>query len=297
VKSLIPSKRQWKTWSLPSKLTALGALVGIISISLYLIEKGVGIFDDPNPKNPVVKDVLMVLEFNNPYSEILSIYARGDAYYWYPGSDAVHEVQAFEIKYDESNNEVGGKIEIPPKTSKRFVAKLLPKNRINYLIEQGHTGISLFIKGSNINSQFSETIAFTKSNIKGKYLPINLRKNDTGKIPGVDNEKVTRDFLRTKYLLQSDNSLELFEGQLTVTLASHVKYSNDSISLRVSSINEKSKLYKDVKIGQKIFHEGYEITFMTTERNISSYDVLLRIIKTKEHNQANSADAKSRAAD
>jgi len=37
---LFPSKNQWKSWSLPSKLTAIGALVGIISLSLYGLEKG-----------------------------------------------------------------------------------------------------------------------------------------------------------------------------------------------------------------------------------------------------------------
>jgi hypothetical protein len=34
-----PSRRQWKSWSLPSKLTAIGTLVGVISLFLYGVEK------------------------------------------------------------------------------------------------------------------------------------------------------------------------------------------------------------------------------------------------------------------
>jgi hypothetical protein len=37
--SLWPSKQQWRQWSLPSKLTAIGALVGALSLGLYGIEK------------------------------------------------------------------------------------------------------------------------------------------------------------------------------------------------------------------------------------------------------------------
>ena len=37
--SLWPSKQQWQKWSLPSKLTAIGALLGVISLGLYGLEK------------------------------------------------------------------------------------------------------------------------------------------------------------------------------------------------------------------------------------------------------------------
>jgi hypothetical protein len=36
---LWPSRRQWKSWSLPSKLTAIGTLLGVISLGLYAVEK------------------------------------------------------------------------------------------------------------------------------------------------------------------------------------------------------------------------------------------------------------------
>ena len=41
--NLIPSNKQWNSWSLPSKLTAIGTLVGILSFGSYLVEKGYGV--------------------------------------------------------------------------------------------------------------------------------------------------------------------------------------------------------------------------------------------------------------
>jgi vacuolar-type H+-ATPase subunit F/Vma7 len=46
---LWPRKEQWQTWSLPSKLTAIGTLIGIISLSLYGIEKLFHIKDSEKP--------------------------------------------------------------------------------------------------------------------------------------------------------------------------------------------------------------------------------------------------------
>jgi len=40
---IIPTKSQWKKWSTPSKLTAIGTLVGILSLGVYLIEKTFGV--------------------------------------------------------------------------------------------------------------------------------------------------------------------------------------------------------------------------------------------------------------
>lgn len=33
------SKKQWRNWSLPSKLTAIGAVLSAVSLGLYIIEK------------------------------------------------------------------------------------------------------------------------------------------------------------------------------------------------------------------------------------------------------------------
>lgn len=36
---LWPSRKQWKVWSLPSQLTAIGTLIGALSLGLYLLER------------------------------------------------------------------------------------------------------------------------------------------------------------------------------------------------------------------------------------------------------------------
>ena len=37
--TLWPKKKQWNDWSLPSKLTAIGTLLGFLSLGVYLVEK------------------------------------------------------------------------------------------------------------------------------------------------------------------------------------------------------------------------------------------------------------------
>jgi hypothetical protein len=39
------SRHQWRTWSLPSRLTAIGTLVGVVSLVLYIGEKTFGVFN------------------------------------------------------------------------------------------------------------------------------------------------------------------------------------------------------------------------------------------------------------
>lgn len=42
---LIPNKKQWNSWSLPSKLTAIGTLIGVLMLALYIAEKAFDIID------------------------------------------------------------------------------------------------------------------------------------------------------------------------------------------------------------------------------------------------------------
>jgi len=43
--NLWPKKKQWNSWSLPSKLTAIGTLLAFLSFGLYLVEKTFNILD------------------------------------------------------------------------------------------------------------------------------------------------------------------------------------------------------------------------------------------------------------
>jgi hypothetical protein len=42
---LWPTKKQWDLWSLPSKLTAIGTLLGLLALCFYFIEKAVIMFE------------------------------------------------------------------------------------------------------------------------------------------------------------------------------------------------------------------------------------------------------------
>lgn len=48
IMSLWPSKKQWKSWTLSSKLTAIGAFVGIVAIPLSILLFALGVFLKPN---------------------------------------------------------------------------------------------------------------------------------------------------------------------------------------------------------------------------------------------------------
>jgi hypothetical protein len=74
---LLPTIHQWESWSLPSKLTAIGTLVGILSFGCYLLETGYGlsrIFNDTVKQD---EDVYLVVEFNNNTNRDLTVYKKG----------------------------------------------------------------------------------------------------------------------------------------------------------------------------------------------------------------------------
>jgi hypothetical protein len=69
--SLWPNKNQWKSWSLPSKLTAVGALLGFLSFSFYFLEKTFNILDwalQDDLKQVVEPEVSVDLQF--PYERV-----------------------------------------------------------------------------------------------------------------------------------------------------------------------------------------------------------------------------------
>jgi hypothetical protein len=46
--SLWPSKKQWGSWTLPSKLTVIGVLVGLLGILLAIVLFAINYFSGPN---------------------------------------------------------------------------------------------------------------------------------------------------------------------------------------------------------------------------------------------------------
>ena len=64
---LWPDNKKWKNWSLPSKLTAIGALIGILSLGLYIVEKSFDIFKWASKEvlNPEIS-----VDLNFPYERL-----------------------------------------------------------------------------------------------------------------------------------------------------------------------------------------------------------------------------------
>ncbi|HEX5055513.1 MAG TPA: hypothetical protein VFX02_03360 [Gammaproteobacteria bacterium] len=84
---------------------------------------------------------------------------------------------------------------------------------------------------------------------------------------------------KNRFLIQTGRTYELFDGNLTLSLTSVLNFSNSEIDLVVSARGKEPQIYKDLSMGQKIFFGSYEITFLETQKNLTTYDVWLRIEK------------------
>ncbi|EJG1646726.1 hypothetical protein ABV436_000436 [Vibrio parahaemolyticus] len=164
---LIPSKQQWKAWSLPSKLTAIGTLVGVLSFCFYVFEKGYS-FAESSSVFSASNDVLVEVELNNQTKELLSLYGRGEVFYWYPNS-AQYASSAFEIVQGDN---VGANLSITPDTKVRTEVRLLPKDVASEFLAQGHMTLSLMFKGSGGYAHMSRPVGFSEANISGGYIEV-----------------------------------------------------------------------------------------------------------------------------
>ncbi|HCG8623833.1 TPA: hypothetical protein NJ576_004596 [Vibrio parahaemolyticus] len=164
---LIPSKKQWKAWSLPSKLTAIGTFAGVLSLCFYVFEKGYS-FAESSSVFSASNDVLVEVELNNQTNELLSLYGRGEVFYWYPNS-AQYASSAFEIVQVDN---VGANLSIAPGTKVRTEVRLLPKDVASEFLTQGHMTLSLMFKGLGGYSHMSRPIGFSEANISGGYIEV-----------------------------------------------------------------------------------------------------------------------------
>lgn len=83
------------------------------------------------------------------------------------------------------------------------------------------------------------------------------------------------------FYLQSYRPVELFDGALIVTLNNTIEYINQSIELKlVKKSNGKSEITKNKKVGDILVFEEYTILLLSLERNISTYDLRIKIEKT-----------------
>lgn len=78
--------------------------------------------------------------------------------------------------------------------------------------------------------------------------------------------------------LQSYKPIELFSGSLIITLNNSIEAINQEIELKLIDKNSlKTELLKQKKIGDVIRFDKYLITLLSLEKNIQTYDLLIKI--------------------
>ncbi len=150
-------------------------MVGLLSLGLWLIDKGYLLTNHSKTAEDKIDQVFLIAELNNQNDEVVTFYKRGDTFYWHPGSGAYHEIYTFEIVNSEKDFLKDGYLVIPGKSKTKVVVELLPTNFARKYLEKGHMDISLYFRGDNIN-QFSPNVPFSKSNIEGYYIPIEIKE-------------------------------------------------------------------------------------------------------------------------
>jgi len=176
--SLLPSASQWKGWSLPSKLTAVGTLIGALSLALYLLSLGSGLFHRSSadePRSPSLPAV--ALELSNRGSEAISILPRGDLVLWLP-TGVQGGVRSLSGKYElvlATEGQPGlSPIQVGPGSSVRAAARVLDARNLEPVLEAGSTDLELILKTEDGTVHFSGSIPFTEHAIRTTRFRIEL---------------------------------------------------------------------------------------------------------------------------
>ena len=82
-----------------------------------------------------------------------------------------------------------------------------------------------------------------------------------------------------RFYIQTGMTYDFLQGNLSLTLPTWLDYSNSRIELKLSVKGKETVTYKNLSIGDKIFYENYEITFVDTEKDITTYNVILKILE------------------
>lgn len=105
--------------------------------------------------------------------------------------------------------------------------------------------------------------------------------NDTSKSRNINDalsiSKSVTDSNNIIYL-QSYRPVELFDGNLILTLNNSIEAVNQEIDLKISRKDSlKNELLKNKQIGDVIKFDKYFITLLSLEKNIQLYDLLIRV--------------------
>ncbi|EGQ8028950.1 hypothetical protein ACWOKN_004341 [Vibrio vulnificus] len=81
------------------------------------------------------------------------------------------------------------------------------------------------------------------------------------------------------FYIQTRRAYDLFDGKLSLTLKNTLNFANSSADLVLSTIGNPPEHFDNLSIGDKVFFEQYELTFVGTEKNIMTYDIRVKIIE------------------
>ncbi len=178
---LIPSRRQWGDWSLPSKLTAVGALVGVLSLVLYLGEKSPDILKSwyrPAPSVALtIPPVALVLQ--NTTTEPIAVERRGDFVLWLPqGVDGVRRLPG---KYDlktAKGEPANPMVVIGPGAEASVLAQLHSEVSLAQLLDGGAADLEFILRKEQGGVLFSGSIPFSREAITTTRWKVDLAKKE-----------------------------------------------------------------------------------------------------------------------
>ena len=176
---LLPSRRQWSEWSLPSKLTAIGTLVTVLSLCLYLVEKSLPFFDRRSTSSALSAVPAVSLELQNTTAEPINIQRRGDFVLWLPqGVDNLRRLPGrYELEQPDGQD---GKptLAISVGAESRVLAKLHSEVQLVPLLNGGAADLEFIFRKEQGEIIFSGSIPFERQRITTTLWKIDLGKKE-----------------------------------------------------------------------------------------------------------------------
>jgi hypothetical protein len=124
------------------------------------------------------------------------------------------------------------------------------------------------------------------SNIQNTERDSSIQSTNNQNIPkasiAIDENKVSNREDTSKFYLQSYSPKELFNGAIIITLNNSIDAVNGEIELKlVETSTLKTEIASKKKVGDIVTFGNYIITLLSLERNISTYDLIVKIEKKK----------------
>jgi hypothetical protein len=166
---------------LPSKLTALGALLGVVSLGLYAGEKSFGLLhlmsNRPRPESHASPRVSLTLD--NSTAEAIAIQRRGDVVLWLP--QGVDDLRRLPGRYDlqgPAGQPSGPAVVVDPHNSVDVVAYLRAEFPLGDLLDRGVADLEFIFRKEQGGLLFSGSIPFERKAIEATRWKIDLAKKE-----------------------------------------------------------------------------------------------------------------------